>query len=164
MRQEDRTDHARHTPDKLTCYLHSQLDTLTEFATGRRVLRYATAFFLLVVAMVHHGAQIQRCGRAKHNLCSAQSLPHNLARLYSRVLPFTSTDLGGGAAPHINARWAWADSHGQKSFPVTRTRCRVPRQLHNQLLNAERTCNVPDHCPDRTDVVRLDRRNVSLVQ
>ena len=114
--------------------------------------------------MVHRGAPIQRYGQARCNLFSAQSLPHDLARLYGRVLPLTSTGLGGAADPYINALWTWADSHGPKSFSATRSRRREARLPRNQLPDAEGTFYVPGHCPDRPDAVHLDRRDVGLVR
>ena len=89
--------------------------------------------------MVLRGAQIQRCGQARCSLVSAQSFPHDLARLYGRTLPLTSTDLGGGADPYIDEVRTWTDSHGRKSLPATRARCRVARLPRNQSPDAERT-------------------------
>ena len=62
--------------------------------------------------MVLRGAQIQRCGEARCSFVPAQSLPHDLAQFYGRMLPLTSTDLGGGADPSIDELWTWTDSHG----------------------------------------------------
>ena len=96
--------------------------------------------------MVLRGAQIHRCGQAKCSLFSTQSLPHDLARLYGRMLPLTPADLGGAADPCLDALRIWTDSHGQKSFSAPRSRRRNARLPHNQLPDAEGTFYVPGHC------------------
>ncbi len=53
--------------------------------------------------MVLRGAQIHRRGQVKCSLFSTQSLPHDLARLYGRMLPLTPADLGGAADPCLDA-------------------------------------------------------------
>ena len=52
--------------------------------------------------MVLRGTQIHWRGQARCGLVSAQSLPHDLARLYDRALSLTSTDLDGVADPYID--------------------------------------------------------------
>ena len=91
----------------------SSLGTLTGFAMGRRlnVAGSNRLFFLQVVAMVLRGAQIQRRGEARCGCVSAQSLPHDLAHLYGRVRPLTSTDLCYGASLYLDTLWPWTDSY-----------------------------------------------------
>ena len=114
--------------------------------------------------MVLRGAQIHRRGQVKCSLFSTQSLPHDLARLYGRMLPLTPADLGGAADPCLDALRIWTDSHGQKSFSAPRSRRRNARLPHNQLPDAEGTFYVAGHCPDRPDAVHLDRRDVGLMR
>jgi hypothetical protein len=52
--------------------------------------------------MVLRAAQSQQCGQARCDLLSTQSLPHNLAGLYSRTSPFRFTDLDGIVGPCLN--------------------------------------------------------------
>jgi len=52
-----------------------------------------------VLLVVSHGSlesTNHHCALARWNLLSAQSLPYDLARLYSRMLPRTSTEPGNG--------------------------------------------------------------------
>lgn len=84
--------------------------------------------------MVLRGAQIHRCGQAKCSLFSTRSLPHDLTRLYGRVLPFTSANLGGAAGPCLDELWIWTDSHGPESFSAPRSRRRDARLLHSRCL------------------------------
>lgn len=89
--------------------------------------------------MVLRGAQVRWCGEVRCGLISAHSLPHDLVGLYGRTRPLTSTDLGGIADPHLDELGTWTDSHGRKSFPPTRARCRVARLPRSRSPDAERT-------------------------
>ena len=114
--------------------------------------------------MVLRGAQIHRRGQAKCSLLSIRSLPHDLAWLDGRALPFTSANLGNIADPRLDELWIWTDSHGPKSFSAPRSRRRNARLLHSQLPDAEGAFYVPDYCPDRPDAVHLDRCNMGLMR
>ena len=117
--------------------------------------------------MVLLGAQIQRCDLVKCSLISTPSLPplpHNLARLYGRVRPLTSTELCGIVGSSIDEIGTWIDSRGRKSFPSTRTSCRVARLSRNQSPEAERALDVPGHLLHRPEAVRLDRRDGGFVR
>lgn len=46
----------------------------------------------------------------------------------------------------------------------SRARGRVVRLPRNQSPEAERTVYVPGHCPDRPDVIHLDRRDLGLIR
>jgi hypothetical protein len=102
-------------------------------------------FFLPVVAMVLHGAQSQQCDPLWCNLISAQSLPHDLARLYGRTGLFTSADLGGVAGPRLDMVRIWTDSHGTKSLPATPSRCCKSPLQRNHLPAAKGTFYVPGY-------------------
>ena len=131
------------------------------------VLASNRLFFLQVVAMVLLGAQIQRCDLVKCSLISTQSLPplpHDLAWLYGRVRPLTSTELCGIVGSYIDEIGNWIDSRGRKSFLSTRTRCRVARLSRNQSPEAERALYVPSHRPHCPEAVRLDRRDGGFVR
>lgn len=114
--------------------------------------------------MVLREAPIYRNRQARCNLLSAQSLPHDLARLYDHASPFTSADLGGIADPYLEEVRTWADSHGQKSFAATRSRRRETYPLHSQLPHAEGIFYGPGYCPDRLDAIRLDHLDVGLMR
>ena len=114
--------------------------------------------------MVLRGAQIHRRGQAKCSLFSTRSLPHDLTRLYGRMLPFTSANLGGAAGPCLDELWIWTDSHGPESFSATRSSRREAHLPYSQFSDAEGTFYVPGHCPDRPDAVHLDRRDVGLMR
>ena len=116
--------------------------------------------------MVLRGTQIQRCGQARCSLVSAQSLPHDLPRLYGRARPLRSTDLGGGTDPYIDMQWTWADSHASwlEIVPCdsrTMSRRAPPR---NQWPDAQKDILCTQSLPDRPDVVHLDRRDLGLVR
>jgi hypothetical protein len=53
--------------------------------------------------MVLRGAQIHRRDQAKCSLFSTQSLPHDLAPLCDRVLPFTSANLANIVGPRLES-------------------------------------------------------------
>jgi len=72
--------------------------------------------------MVFRGAQTHRYGHASCSLLSTRSFPRDSAWLYCQALPFTSTDLGGIAGQRLEEVQTSTDSHGQKSFSVTRSR------------------------------------------
>lgn len=114
--------------------------------------------------MVLRGAQIHRRGQAECSLVFTRSLPHDLARLYGRTGPFTSADLGSVAGPCLDKVQIWTDPHGPKSFSATRSRRREARLLDNQLPDVEGIFYVLGHCPDRSDAVHLDRRDVDLMR
>jgi hypothetical protein len=114
--------------------------------------------------MVLRGTQIQRRSEAKSSLALTQSLPHDLAKVYDRTGPLTSTVLGGVADLYLDELGTWTDSHGRKSFPATRAQCRVARLPRNQSPDAERIVYVPGHYPDCPDAIHLDRRDVGYVQ
>jgi len=114
--------------------------------------------------MVLPGSQIQRCGLVRCRLLSTQSLPHNLPLLYGRDRPLTSTELCGIVGSSIDEIWTWINSRGRKSFPSTRTRCRVARLSCNQSPDAERALYVPSHRPHRPDAIRLNRRDGGFVR
>ena len=131
------------------------------------VLASNRLFFLQVVAMVLLGAQIQRCDLVKCSLISTQSLPplpHDLARIYGRLRPLTSTELCGIVGSYLDEIGTRIDSRGRKSFPSTRTRCRVARLSCNQSPDAERALYVPSHRPHRPDAIRLNRRDGGFVR
>jgi hypothetical protein len=87
--------------------------------------------------MVLRGAQIHRRGQAKYSLFSTQSLPHDLAQLYGRTLPFTSANLGGVAGRASTRYRSGPILMVRKLFTATRSRRRDGRLLHNQSPNAE---------------------------
>src|SRR5437870_6194518 len=114
------------------------------------VLASNRLFFLQVVAMVLLGAQIQRCDLVKCSLISTQSLPplpHDLAWLYGRVRPLTSTELCGIVGSYIDEIGNWINSRGRKSFLSTRTRCRAAGFPGTHCPEAERAFYVPGHRP-----------------
>src|SRR6266849_5456770 len=113
--------------------------------------------------MVLRGAQIHRRGQAKCSLVSTRSLPHNLARLYGRALPFTSADLGGVAGPCLDEVLIWTDSHGPEIIlcDSIKTSRSAPAAQPVARYRRDFLCTrVPDHCPDRPDAVHLNCRDV----
>lgn len=95
--------------------------------------------------MVLHEAQSQQCDQPWYNLISAQSLPHDLARLYGDTELFTSGDLDGVAGSRLDVVRIWTDSHNQKSFSATQSRCCKSLLQRNQMPAAEGIFSVPSY-------------------
>jgi hypothetical protein len=114
--------------------------------------------------MVLRGIQTHRRDQTKCRLVPPRFLPRDLARLYGRVRPFTSVDLGGVVGPCLDEGQIWTDSLVWNSFATTQSRRCETRQPHNQLPDAEETVSVPGHCRDRPDAVYPDRRDVGLMR
>jgi len=114
--------------------------------------------------MAFHGTQSQRCSKVRYDLLHVQSLPHNLAPLYSPSGPFTFADLGVVSSPCLDEIQGWTDFHRSKWFCATRSRRQKTRLPRNQLTHAEEAFYVPDHRPDHPDAVHMDRCNMGLMR
>jgi len=97
--------------------------------------------------MVLRGAQIHRCGQAKCSLFSTQSLPHDLAWLYGRALPFTSANLGNVAGLRLESVQILADSHGPEIVHCDSIKTSRRAPAAQPLPDAEEAFYVPGHCP-----------------
>ena len=114
--------------------------------------------------MVFRGAQTHRYGHASCSLLSTRSFPRDSAWLYCQALPFTSTDLGGIAGPRLEDVQTWTDSHGQKSFSVTRSRLSRIAPAPQPVARYRSDLLCTRLLPCRLDTVHLDHLNGDLMR